>query len=148
MENVYDCHTGSWKQLFDVTKKLVKDEKEIQGISVINWQQSSWKKTTLLTDWAVQLSTAKNLRILRVSIVHGQNQWKSRERMEGETQNRELDRIDREPMEFEWKISKDSVNCRFSPRSRTWWLKDSVNLSNSQEESSSCQCTTTLVWGE
>ena len=34
-------------------------QKEIQGISVIDWQQSSWKRTTLLTDRAVQLSTAK-----------------------------------------------------------------------------------------
>ena len=47
------------KQFFDVTKKLVRDQKEVQGISVVNWQQSSWKRTTLLTDQAVQLSTAK-----------------------------------------------------------------------------------------
>ena len=42
------------KQLFDVTKKLVKDQQEIQGIFVINKQQSSWKMTTLLTNLAVQ----------------------------------------------------------------------------------------------
>ena len=47
------------KQLFDVTKKLIMDQKEIPGISVIDWQQSSSKRTTLLTDRAVQLSTAK-----------------------------------------------------------------------------------------
>ena len=47
------------KQLFDVTRKLVKHQKEIQGISMINWQEISWKRTTLLTDWAVRLSTAK-----------------------------------------------------------------------------------------
>ena len=49
------------KQWFDVTRKLVKEQKEIQGISVIDWQQSSWKRTTLLTDRAVRLSTAKTL---------------------------------------------------------------------------------------
>ena len=47
------------KQLFDVTKKLVRDQKEIQGTSVIDMQQSSWKMTTLLTDRAVRLTTAK-----------------------------------------------------------------------------------------
>ena len=35
------------KHLFDVTKKLDRHQKEIQGISVIDWQQSSWKRTTL-----------------------------------------------------------------------------------------------------
>ena len=35
------------------------------------------------------------------------------------SQCRELDRIDGEPMEFEWKISQDSQECRFSPRSKT-----------------------------
>ena len=51
MGNVYDCHSASrcssWK---GVTKKLVR---------VIDWQQSSWIRTTFLTDLAVQLSTAK-----------------------------------------------------------------------------------------
>ena len=32
------------KQSFDVTKKLVRDQKEIQGMSLIDWQRSSWKK--------------------------------------------------------------------------------------------------------
>ena len=45
------------------------------------------------------------------------------------------------------KTSQDSPHCSFSPRSRTWWLKWSVNLSDSQDESSSCLCTTTL-YGE
>ena len=47
------------KQVFDVTKKLVRDQKEIQDISEVDWHQSSWKRTTLLTDRAVQYSTAK-----------------------------------------------------------------------------------------
>ena len=47
------------KQLFDVTRKLIKEQKEIQGISMIDWQQSSWKRTTLLSVRAVRLSQAK-----------------------------------------------------------------------------------------
>ena len=42
-----------------MTKKLVRDQKEIQGTSVIDWQRNSWKRSTLLTDRAVQLSTAR-----------------------------------------------------------------------------------------
>ena len=47
------------KQLFDVTRKLVKEQTKIQFISLIDLQENSWKRTTLLTDRAVQLSTAK-----------------------------------------------------------------------------------------
>ena len=58
-------------QLFNVTEKLIRDQKEISGIPMINWQQLIWQRTTVLTDKAVQLSTAKNLRFLRFSIVYG-----------------------------------------------------------------------------
>ena len=47
------------KQLFDVTRKLVSEQTDMQGISLIDWQEKSWKRTTLLNDRAVQLSTAK-----------------------------------------------------------------------------------------
>ena len=48
------------KQLFNVTEKLIRDQKEISGIPVINGQ------------------------LLRFSIVHGKNSRYSRKRMEGE----------------------------------------------------------------
>ena len=38
------------KQLLNVTEKLIRDQEEISGIPVINWQQRMWQKTTLLTD--------------------------------------------------------------------------------------------------
>ena len=69
---------------------------------------------------------SESLRTLRFSIVHENNPQYSRKRMEEKiawfmnaSQCRELDRIDGEPMEFEWKISQDSQQCRFSPRSKT-----------------------------
>ena len=61
-ENVHSTKNqpkSTVKQLFDVTIKLVKEQTEIRGISVINWQEHSWKRTTLLADRAVRLSTAK-----------------------------------------------------------------------------------------
>ena len=59
------------KQLFDVTKKLITDQKEIQRFSMIDWHLHSWQRTTLLTDRAGQLSTAKSHVFLRFSIVSG-----------------------------------------------------------------------------
>ena len=133
MVNVYDCHSASrsssWKrsfgelhstknqpqrtvkQLLHVTKKLVRDRKEIQGIFVINWQQSFWKRTTLLTDRAVELSTAKtygfsdSVLCMRRILDSPVSAWKKKNNwFMNLFQCRELDRIDAEPMEFEWKV--------------------------------------------
>ena len=62
MENLHSTKNQckrTLKQLFNAIGKLNKDQNEIQGMSVINWQQQSWQKTTLLIDMAVQLSNAK-----------------------------------------------------------------------------------------
>ena len=47
------------KQLLDVTKKLITDQTEIQSFSKIDRHTDPWQRTTLLTDKAVHLSTAK-----------------------------------------------------------------------------------------
>ena len=47
------------KQLFDVLQKLISNQEEIYGISTINWDTQPWRGTTLLSDRAVKLSTAK-----------------------------------------------------------------------------------------
>ena len=76
--NVYDCHSAScsssWKRLFgkftfdqqSAIKKYVRCDKKVGQGSERNpryicdrWQENSWKRTTLLTDRAVRLSTAK-----------------------------------------------------------------------------------------
>ena len=62
LENLHSTQNQAqrtMKQLFDVTEKLASGQTEIHGISVINWQDKSWKMTILLNDRAVQLSTAK-----------------------------------------------------------------------------------------
>ena len=134
------------KQLFDVTRKLVKDQNEIQGISMIDWQENSWNRTTLLTDRAVRLSTAKAYVFSDSALCMGRisenpvKAWKEK-----------IDSFMISSVVESWiestgsrwssrgKISQDSQHCRFSQRSRTWWLKYNVNLSNSQDGSSSCQ---------
>ena len=98
------------KQSFDVTKKLVREQKEIQGFSLINWQENSCKRTTLLTDRAVQQSTAKAYVSSDSVLCMGRisenpvSAWKEKiDWFMNSSQCRELERIEREPMEFEWK---------------------------------------------
>ena len=92
-----------------MTEKLITDQKEIQGISMIDCHQRSWQRTTLSADRAVQLSTSKTY-VFSCSVLcmgkTSQNPISARkEKIEwfmNSLQCRELDRIDGEPMEFEW----------------------------------------------
>ena len=129
MENVYDCHSAigndnlenshstknqpqrTVKQLFDVTRKLIRDQTEIQGVSMINWQENSWTRTTLLTDLAVLSSTAKAYEFSYSELCMGRinensvKAWKGKiDWLMNSSQCRELDRIDGESMELEWTI--------------------------------------------
>ena len=51
------------RHLFDVTKKFLQDQTETSGLAMIDWQQQTWQRTTLLTDNAVRVLSAENLPI-------------------------------------------------------------------------------------
>ena len=38
------------RQIFQVTLKLISDQTEITGLTTIDWQQPTWRETSLLTD--------------------------------------------------------------------------------------------------
>ena len=58
---------------------------------------------------------------------------------------RELDGIDEEPVEFEWKKSQDTQHWSFFVRSKGRWQRTGSNLNCSKIESSSCRCATTSI---
>ena len=99
----------SVRQLFQTTERLIKDQTEITGLTTIDWQQPMWRETTLLTDRAVQFSTAQTYvcsdSVLCLGGISDEpvEAWESRIRWFLETRYlKDLDRIDGEPMEFEW----------------------------------------------
>ena len=100
----------SLRQLFQVTERFITDQTEITGLTTIDWQQHMWRKTTLLTDRAVQLATAKtNVFSDSVLCLGGMSDeqvetWESRINWFMESRPfGELDRISGEPMELECK---------------------------------------------
>ena len=104
----------SLKQLFQVTGKLITDQKETTGIPVIDWQQQLRQRATLLSDKAVQFATSKT-HVFSDSVLclggispDPVRAWK--DKMDWFMESRqfnELDRIDG-PMEFEWNTFQDS----------------------------------------
>ena len=110
------------KQFFDVSQKLITAQTETQGISKIGWYTHSWQRTILLTDKAVQLSTAKVFvfsdSVLCLGKMHQYPEsivaWKKKiEWFTDSPQYGELDRIDGEPTEFEWNIFKGLTTLQF-----------------------------------
>ena len=108
---------------------------EIQWISVIDWQNKSCKRTTLLNDCAVRLSTAKALvfsdSVLCIGRIseHHIEAWKEQiDWFLNSLLYRELDRFGGEPAEFEWKkIPRihDIPDSRRDPEHDGW---NSVNF--------------------
>ena len=42
-----------------MTERLIKDQTEISGLTTIDYEQPTWRSTTLLCDRAVEFATAK-----------------------------------------------------------------------------------------
>ena len=121
------------RKLFDVSQRLITDQTKFQGVLKIGWYTHPWQRRTLLTDKSSPIINSESPCILRFRIVSGQDEsipWIHR-RMENKIewftstpQYRELDRIDGEPMEFEWKFPRIHyiTNSRRDPENdeRNW----------------------------
>ena len=109
---------------------------------------------TLLNNRAVRLSTAKACVFPDSVLCMGRisessaSAWK--QKIDGfmySFQCRELDRIDWEPMVFDWKNFPGFTTLQILAEIQNMITEKNVSLSNFWDESSSCQCTTTL-YGE
>ena len=101
------------KQMFDISEKLITEQSdEICGISTISWEDSSWKYLSLVGDEESLLHTRVYVFSDSVLCFGKMNEnpqsniaWEDRLTwFKSSPENRTFDRIDREPMEFEWNI--------------------------------------------
>ena len=103
------------KQMFDTSEKLVSEQSdEIYGVKTINWEDSSWKYLSLVGDEQVISLLHTKVYVLSDSVFclgkMNENPQPNMAWEDGLTwfksskEYRALDRIDGEPMEFEWNI--------------------------------------------
>ena len=105
----------SVKELFLVNEKLIKDQREITGLTTIDYKKPTWRSTTLSCDKAIEITNA-NTYVFADSVlclggisIEPVQAWENKIKWYLEARYlKELNRIDGEPMEFEWKISQDS----------------------------------------
>ena len=134
-----------WINFFRTTENLIKKQTKTSGLSTIDWNQPMWRESSLLCDRAVQSMKSQTyvfadpvLCLGGISTVPVQA-WKDKIKWYIETRClKDLDRIDGEPMEFEWTF--------FAGFTTLGILAEIQNMSNFKEGSSSCPCTMIFFW--
>ena len=118
------------KQMFDISAKLVSEQDEIYGVKTIDWEDYSWKYLSLIGDeQIINLQRTKAYvfsdSALCLGKIHENTQsntaWEQRLGWFKTSQEyRDLDRIESEPMEFEWNISQDTIRCTSLKKSKAY----------------------------
>ena len=103
------------KQMFDISEKLITEQSDqIYGMSTINWEHSSWKYLFLVGDEQVISLLHTRLYVFSDSVLclgkvnespKSNIAWEDRLKwFKRSPEYRALNRIDGEPMDFEWNI--------------------------------------------
>ena len=102
------------KQMFDTSTRLVSEQDEISGLETIGWENHSWKYLSLIGDERVINLQRTKVYVFSDSVLclgkifenpQSNDAWEQRLGWLKTSQNyRNFDRIDGEPMEFEWNI--------------------------------------------
>ena len=111
LQSIKNTEDLTMKQMFDTSEKLITDQSdEIYGMSTVNW----WKYLSLVGDEQVVSLSHTKVYVFSDSVlcrgeIHENAQsniaWEDRLKwFKSSPEYRNLDRIDGEPMEFEWNI--------------------------------------------
>ena len=101
-------------QMFDISTRLVSEQDEISELETIGWENHSWKYLSLIDDERVINVQRTKVYVFSDSVLcldkilenpKSNDVWEQRLGCLKSSQNyRNFDRIDGEPMEFEWNI--------------------------------------------
>ena len=102
------------KQMFDIYTRLVSEQDEISRLETIGWKNHSWKYLSLIGDERIINLQRTKVYVFSDSVLcfgkifenaESNDAWEERLGWIKSSQNyRNFDRIDGEPMEFEWNI--------------------------------------------
>ena len=115
LHSIKNTEDLTMKQMFDISEKLMSEQSdEIYGVNTINWEDSSWKYLSLVGDEEVISLSHTRVYVFSDSVLclgkMNENPqsiiaWEDRLTLfKSSSQYRASDRIDGEPMEFEWNI--------------------------------------------
>ena len=111
------------KQMFDISSRLVSEQDEISGLETIGWENHSWKYLSLIgEERIITIVCVFSDSVLCLGKIQENSQsndaWEQRLGwFKSSPEHRYFDRIDGEPMDFEWNIF---------PKFKTLQLNDEV----------------------
>ena len=125
------------KQMFDISEKLVSEQSdEICGVKTFNWENSSWKYLSLIGDEQVISLQRTKVYVFSDSVLclgkmnenpQSNMAWEDRLTwFKSSPEYRALDRIDGDPMEFEWNIFPGFTTLQLSHKVQELLLRLSV----------------------
>ena len=142
------------KQMFDISTKLVSEQDEISGMETIGWANHSWKYLPLIGDERINNLQRTKVYVFSDSVLclgkifenpESNDAWEERLGWIKSSQNyRNFDRMDGEPMEFEWNIFQDSTPCSSVKKSKVYCTDWEKHQKFSKEEFYLCRCSTTF----
>ena len=120
-QSIADTTDLTLKQMFDISTRLVSEQDEISGLETISWENHSWKYLSLIGDDRIINLQRTKVYVFSGSVLclgkilensQSNDAWEQRLGwLKPSKSYRNLDRIDGEPMEFEWNISQDTIRC-------------------------------------
>ena len=154
LHSIKNTEDLTMKQMFDISEKLITEQSdEIHGISTTNWEHSSWKYLSLVgVEEVISLSHTKvyvfSDSVFCLGKVYENPQsnvaWEDRLTwFKSSPEYRILDRIDGEPMEFEWHIFPGFTTLQLCSKVQELLSRLNVETENSLDGLSSCRCSTT-----
>ena len=118
------------KQMSDTSTRLVSEQNEISGLETIGWENHSWKYLSLIGDERVINLQSTKVYVFSDSVLclgeilensQSNDAWEQRLGwLKSSSKYRNFDRIDGEPMEFEWNIFPDSIRCSSVKKSNVY----------------------------
>ena len=118
------------KQMFDRSARLVSEQDEMSGLKTIGWENHSWTYMSLIGDERVINLQRTKVYVFSDSVLclgkifentQSNDAWEERLGwFKSSTVYRNIDRIDGEPLEFEWNISQVSIRCSSVKKSKVY----------------------------
>ena len=114
----------------NTTDLTLKQMFDISGLETIGWENHSWKYLSLIGDERIINVQRTKVYVFSDSVLclgkifensQSNDAWEQRLGWIKSSQNyRNFDRIDGEPLEFEWNISQDSIRCSSVKKSKVY----------------------------
>ena len=134
LHSIKNTEDLTMKQMFDISEKLISEQSdEIYEVKTINWEDSSWKHLSLIGDEEVVSFSHAKVYVFSDSVLclgkmnenpQSNIVWEDKLTwFKSSPIYRTLDKIDGEPMEFEWNISQDSPHYSSPTKSKSSCLK-------------------------